>query len=66
MAHVRLSWAESRYNPNFSRFDAVNNKYDHFAQLIDVRQLQPPLVPAKLFEKWFYSPKDASIPMELC
>ena len=26
--HVRVSWIDSRNNPNFSRFDAVNNKYD--------------------------------------
>ncbi len=26
--HVRQSWAESRHNPHFSRFDAVNNKYE--------------------------------------
>jgi len=26
--HVRISWAESRQNPNFSRFDAVNNKFE--------------------------------------
>mmetsp|Transcript_21083 Transcript_21083/g.20235 ORF Transcript_21083/g.20235 Transcript_21083/m.20235 type:complete len:132 (+) Transcript_21083:2059-2454(+) len=26
--HVRRSWVESKHNPNFSRFDAVNNKYE--------------------------------------
>ncbi len=54
--HVRLSWAESRYNPHFSRFDAVNNKYDQMAHIINLRQLQPLLVQAKLFECWFYAP----------
>ena len=37
--HVRLSWTESRHNPNFSRFDAVNNKYEQFADIVNIRQL---------------------------
>jgi hypothetical protein len=57
--HVRLSWAESRHNPNFSRFDAVNNKYEQYAETcINIRQIQPPLVPSRLYEKWMYTQKE--------
>jgi len=27
--HVVMQWSESRHNINYSRFDAVNNKYDN-------------------------------------
>jgi hypothetical protein len=29
--HVLMQWTESRHNPHFSRFDAINNKYDNIA-----------------------------------
>lgn len=37
--HIRLAWAESRHNPNFSRFDAVNNKYEQYIEAVNIRIL---------------------------
>ena len=54
--HVTLSWSESRHNPNFSRFDAVNNKYEQHIELINIRGILPPLIQKRLVEEnWFYS-----------
>ena len=57
--HVLLSWNESRHNPNFSRFDAVNNKYDTLMPIAEygefkLRFLQPPLISFKIRTAWFY------------
>lgn len=56
-----MQWAESRHNPNYSRFDAVNNKYDSIAMPPDLiiegfrlRTLQPPLTNSKFYSLWFY------------
>jgi hypothetical protein len=56
-----MQWTESRHNPNYSRFDAVNNKYDNIAMppelIIEgfrLRTLQPPIINSKFYPLWFY------------
>ncbi len=57
MDHVILSWSESRHNPNFSRFDAVNNKYEQHIDVINIRSILPPLIQKRTIElSWFYAP----------
>jgi hypothetical protein len=45
---------ESRNNPYFSRFDAVNNKYES-QQLLDIRSIIPPLQPYNEVNNWFHA-----------
>jgi hypothetical protein len=56
--HVLSSWSESRHNPNFSRFDAINNKFDkahnNHSERMNMRALMPPLIPSRALEFWFY------------
>ena len=59
--HVRISWIDSRNNPNFSRFDAVNNKYETYIETLNIRHVQPPLIASRLFEKWIYSKSDSEV-----
>jgi hypothetical protein len=64
--HLILSWSESRHNPNFSRFDAVNNKYEQHIELINIRSILPPLVQRRLVEEnWFYSPNPVINPLAM-
>ena len=59
------NWSESRHNPNFSRFDAVNNKFENLQktyserELINLRTLMPPVVHSSLIYKWFYRANDS-------
>ena len=59
--HVRSSWVESKHNPNFSRFDAVNNKYEQFSETVNIRMIYPPHVSQVMIEKWIYSDKDSNL-----
>ena len=67
LEHVMTQWADSRHNPNYSRFDAVNNKYDNMAMPPEIAQsefslrtLQPPLINKKLYTSWLYTSHSAA------
>lgn len=53
--HVSLSWSECRNNVSFSRFDAVNTKYDNRVEIINVRTEVPPILTTRNYEEWFYA-----------
>ncbi|CDW85295.1 protein kinase domain containing protein [Stylonychia lemnae] len=53
VSFIIMSWSEGRHNPHFSRFDAVNNKYEQYMQLINIRALLPPLIQNRAFDQWF-------------
>ena len=64
-----MSWTESRQNPNFSRFDAVNNKHEQYIETINIRAVLPPLINYRLYDKWFYIHNNLSsvdTMMEIC
>ena len=60
-SHIRMTWTDSRNNPHFSRFDAVNSKYEHEEE-VRIRGLLPPVIRQKSIYSWFYT---YSEPMDL-
>jgi len=59
--HVRVSWSDGRHNPHYSRFDAVNNKYEMMGRVVNVRELQIPMISMRQIEAWFYGEEMAAI-----
>jgi hypothetical protein len=75
VVYVKQTWTLSKSTQSFSRFDAVNTKYD--AQtVVNIRSIWPPSVTQSIISGWFYhkqlkvevnnESESESEPMEIC
>ena len=63
MSQVKLAWTDCRNNPYYSRFDAVNNKYQNNLEEINVRQIMIPLIQRNEHDQWVHC-EDNDIEMD--
>jgi len=70
VVYVKQTWLLSKSTTQYSRFDAISNKYSRQNQ-IDVKNMWPPSVTQSVIENWIYpkklneAPKNTSEPMEI-
>jgi len=63
VVYVKQMWLLSKSTQSYSRFDAVNTKYDAQTAL-NLRTLWPPTVVQSLIQSWIYTKEKKDPPAE--